>query len=158
MKQMSTRNIVWPNGRVGFELLSGAARVDDDELTGDGTVTLISKEILSMHQEHDTTLVTLRVTAGVDGILQGTLESNETARVHADGSVDVISTHQTFTGSVGGKSGTLELHEHSVIDVSGNITGHFEVVGGSGELAGARGRGSLRGANDTNNYQITLRF
>lgn len=156
---MSTRNIVWQNGIVGLALLSGAAHADDaDELTGDGTVMLISKEILSMQQEHDTTLVTLRVTARVDGLLQGTLESNETARVHADGSIDVVSSHETFTGNVEGKSGTLEFHEHSVIDASGNMTGEFEVVNGSGELAGARGCGSLRGASDTNTYQITLRF
>ena len=156
---MSTRNIVWQNGIVGLALLSGAAHADDsDALTGDGTVTLISKEILSMHQEHDTTLVALRVTARVDGIVQGTLESDETAKVHADGSIDVVSSHETFTGSVDGKTGTLEFHEHSVIDASGNVTGHFEVVDGSGELAGARGRGSLCGASDTNTYQITLRL
>src|SRR5690349_14962505 len=109
MTVMSTRNLVWQNGIVGIALLSGVAHAydhDRDEITGGGAVTLLTKEILSMHEEHGITIVKLRVTARIDGILQGTIDSNETAKVHADGSIDVTA-NETFTGSVNGISGTL---------------------------------------------------
>lgn len=151
--------LVFQNGIVGLALLSGVAHAQDDhdEITGGGAVTLLTKEILSTHQEHGNTIATLRVTARVDGVLQGTIESNETAKVHADGSIDVTA-RETFTGSVNGISGTLEFQEHSSIDSAGNTSGRFEVVNGSGGLAGARGRGTLQGTGDSNTYQIALRF
>jgi hypothetical protein len=157
MKHMNTRNIAWQNGILGLALLGGVAQArEDDEITGEGTVTLISKEILSMHKEDDTTIATVHITARVDGLLQGTIDSNETANVHADGSIDVTAC-ETFTGSVNGTPGTLELRERSVIDAAGNISGSFVIVDSGGDLAGWSGHGSLRGANETNTYRITLR-
>src|ERR687885_1175013 len=77
-------------------------------VSGSGTFTVSSAIIASTRQADGNTFLSLHVTTLYSGTLQGTGVGDETMIVHPDGTLNG-STFETFTGTIGGSTGTAVL-------------------------------------------------
>ena len=119
---------------------------------GMGTVTLTSSTVL--HREvlnHHSVLVIAKNTFSVTGNLSGTAVAIERDLMHnvtRDGKTVTITTfhgNANFTGTLGGKSGTLVVR-YEGRNNSTFIRGTFTVSHGTGQLTGVHGQGRFHGS------------
>ncbi|HEV2119585.1 MAG TPA: DUF3224 domain-containing protein [Candidatus Bathyarchaeia archaeon] len=111
---------------------------------GTGHVSLTDSVRLSHQVIGHNTLVVFKNTFVTSGALAGKAVAIERDLIHNQTGVSIDRGLANFTGTLGDKSGTL------VIRYEGRnngtfIRGHFEIFGGTGQLAGVRGHGAFEG-------------
>ena len=98
--------------------------------------------------EHDT----------LSGTLSGTSVIQGSCVVRASGQ-GVCQAVETFTGTVAGRTGTVQFRDVVSLDTTaGTSQGRFTIVSGTGDLANLRGHGTFRGLGTTGTYTGRLVF
>jgi hypothetical protein len=127
------------------------------DVKGSGTSVITNIVVTDSHQEGQNTVLTGHVTAELTGILVGTIEAEETAIVHPDGTEELHAV-ETFTGTANGVQGTLVIDESGTRDPDGIVRTKFKITDASGCLEGVRGKGTLESLNGVASYEIRLQF
>ncbi|MET0384556.1 MAG: DUF3224 domain-containing protein [Polyangiales bacterium] len=127
-----------------------------DKVRGGGPTTVTSTVVTATRTEGDKTILTLKVLAEVEGILDGSIDSDETAVIYPDGSID-LEALQTFTGTANGVEGTLLIREYAHFDEDGELCySRFHIVDAGGGLAGVHGHGRIEITDGAGTYEIVL--
>jgi len=127
-------------------LLMGATAYTQppQHLLGGGTFTDIEVEVISTRQAGPNTITEQLLTVTSLGTLDGGDISLITCVTDPTGK-GVCYTKATFTGSVDGNAGTLELQAEFRVQGTVVEAAHFTIVGGTGALATLHGHGSFAG-------------
>ena len=111
---------------------------------GTGHVALTDSLRLSHRTIGHNTLVVFKNSFDLTGSLSGKAIAVERDLIHNRTGVVVFHGLANFTGTLGDKSGTLRIRYEGRNNGT-FIRGHFEIFGGTGQLAGARGHGAFEG-------------
>ena len=113
--------------------------------TGSGSYVVTGAVVTGVRTANGNVFVTETETVTSTGTFTGTLVHDLLVTFHADGSL-TFHGPGTFTGAVGGLSGTLEYAvagQGSM--VTGSLRGSFAITRGTGDLAGVHGHVTIEG-------------
>ena len=117
--------------------------------TGSGSYIVTGAVVAGVRPAGGNTFVSETETVTATGTFVGTLVHDLVVTFRADGSLTFRGSG-TFTGSVGGLSGTFEDPvEGQGSVVTGQLSGSFPITRGTGDLAGLRGHATIEGVPAT---------
>jgi hypothetical protein len=104
------------------------------------------------------TMFDLATTSTVIGTMSGTSSSTVHCVMQSSGQATCVG-RETLTGTVAGRVGTAEFSEVLHGDfLTGSLSGSFNVVGGTGELANLRGYGTFEASGGVGTYSGQVVF
>lgn len=115
-----------------------------------------SFKVLEQHTEGADTVITRSLKVNFKGDFAGKASAVEQVTLHPDGTGEVTG-QIDFVGCVTDRCGTAEILFEGTLPNPEVADGTFTVVGGTGDLAGIRGRGEFLQAPD-GTYTGTVRF
>lgn len=124
---------------------------------GTGTLSRVARTLTALPETADgNTFLRIQNTWDMTGALEGALVSNPFAIVHPDGLV-TFTEMATFTGAVGGKSGTFVWRSAGTGD-GVNFVGYLSILSGTDDLASLRGEGTFELHGAVGTYTISYHF
>jgi hypothetical protein len=139
-----------------FAFVGPSAAAAATTISATGTFTQTSFTVTESHTAGNLTFMSFTETDALAGTFEGTSVIVGECIFFPSGE-GMCKATETFTGTVNGALGTLVLLDQIRINTTtGEASGRFEVVGGSGDLAGVRGQGSFSGVNGAGTYSGTL--
>ncbi len=96
------------------------------------------EHVISVQSRGPNTIITLSETGCLHGTFEGTVVGTERDVIHPNGTV-TIQASGVFSGTVNGRSGTCVIS--AVVNV--DVTNHWVVDQGTGDLAGLHGQGTI---------------
>jgi hypothetical protein len=136
----------------GLVALSGGAFADQPtEMSS--TITLTESVVTDYHVEGGNVFLGLHNTWTFEGDLAGTFETDVSLVFHPDGGA-TFHEHGTFTGTVGGASGTFELRPTGTGSGT-DFSGSFTVLSGTGDLEDLNGHGTFEADLSTGTGSLT---
>jgi hypothetical protein len=123
-----------------------------------GTVEQTSFVVTGTRTAGGVTFFTFTETDSLSGAFAGNSTISGECIQRATGPI-LCKAEETFTGTVLGRSGTVDLHDLISIDpTTGAIQGSFVSVAGTGELSGAHTHGTFTGQGTSGTYSGTVVF
>ena len=132
------------------------AQSSPGSIPASGTFALVApRQVLSEQTIEGTTFITQRVQYRLTGTMTGAMVGEEQI-VFLPNQTAILRGELTFTGTVDGRSGTLQI----VLDGrgSGITQGQFVLVNGTADLATLRGQGTFEGFPHTGTGTYTGEF
>jgi hypothetical protein len=142
----------------GLSLLSvpSASATPSTPISGAFNITVYT--VVSSHSGGGNTVFTANLTAVFNGSISGTCIGPQEQSDHKGSNVSRLTGYCILTGSVNGATGTLEFHyvANDVRTYKHGISGQFDLVGLSGELANIHGGGTI--SDITSMYNGSIHF
>jgi len=123
----------------------------------EGTWTYIITDFKVIKQVGGNTFVSAEETGTWTGTFIGTSKMVVSGVIHSDG---LLTFHGLiyFEGTVGGVDGTLVIRYSGKVMPTGELTGHWVIQSGTGDLVNLRGRGTLGGLGYDLTYSGQVHF
>jgi hypothetical protein len=154
---------IWPSlvvvGLLIVAISAAPVAAAGPPMTASGSFTQNTFVQSNVRSADGVTLFDFTETDTLTGTFSGTTLIQGHCVIQASGQGTCVA-RETLTGTAAGQSGTLEFAD--VIHISnvttGAATGHFAVIGGSGDLAHVTGQGTFQGSGGSGTYSGRLIF
>lgn len=121
-------------------------------VSASGSVTQTSFVVTGTRTVDGVTFFSFHETDSLTGTLSGDSAISGECIQRSTGPI-LCQAHETFAGTVLGRSGTIDFLDLISIDQStGAVQGRFTIVGGAGELSGIHGVGTFAAQGTTGTY------